>query len=116
ETFEVPGLKPRGLKLSGKEPVVEKDSHVRPTSLDALARIRPAFGGVQTGGNSSALGHGPGAPLVGWGDVIKRYGVKPLARLVASAAVGVPPDVMGVGPVAAIRALLKATGLALSDI
>src|SRR6185503_8744899 len=116
ETFEVPGLKPRGLKLSGKEAVVEKDSHIRPTSLEALARIRPAFGGVQTGGNSSALVDGAAAALVGSGEVIKRHRVKPLARLVASAAVGVPADVMGIGPVAAIRALLNATGLTLSDI
>jgi len=116
ETFEVPGLKPRGLKLSGKEPAVEKDSHIRPTSLEALARIRPAFGGVQTGGNSSALVDGAAAALVGSGEVIKRHRVKPLARLVASAAVGVPADVMGIGPVAAIRALLNATGLTLSDI
>jgi acetyl-CoA C-acetyltransferase len=116
ETFEIPGLKPRGLKLSGKEPFVEKDTHIRPTSLEVLARIRPAFGGVQTGGNSSALVDGGAAVLVGSGEVVKRHGVKPLARLVAAAAVGVPAEIMGIGPVASIRALLAATGLSLADI
>jgi len=116
ETFEAPGLEPRGVKLNGKEPAVEKDSHIRPTSLDVLARIRPAFGGVQTGGNSSALVDGAAAALVGSGAVVKRHGVKPLARLVAAAAVGVPADIMGIGPVTSIRALLAATGLTLADI
>jgi acetyl-CoA C-acetyltransferase len=116
ETFEVPGLKPRGLRLSGKEPIIEKDSHIRPTSLEVLARIRPAFGGVQTGGNSSALVDGAAAVLVGSGDFVMRHQLKPLARLVAAVAVGVPADIMGIGPVAAIRALLGATGLKLADI
>jgi acetyl-CoA C-acetyltransferase len=116
ETFEIPGLEPRGLKLSGKEPAVDRDSHIRPTSLEVLARIRPAFGGVQTGGNSSALVDGAAAALVGSGEVLERHRVKPLARLVAAAAIGVPADIMGIGPVAAIRALLTATGLALGQI
>jgi acetyl-CoA C-acetyltransferase len=116
ETFEVKGLRPRGLKLSGKEPVVDKDSHIRPTSLEALGRIRPAFGGVQTGGNSSAIVDGAAAVLVGSGDFVKRHKIAPLARLVAAVAVGVPADVMGIGPVASIKALLNATGLKLADI
>jgi acetyl-CoA C-acetyltransferase len=116
EVFEAPGLKPRGLKLSGKESLVDKDSHIRPTSLEALARIRPAFGGVQTGGNSSAIVDGAAAVLVGSGEVVKRHKLKPLARLVAAAAVGVPAHIMGIGPVASIRALLGATGLKLADI
>jgi len=116
ETFETKGLQPRGLKLIGKEPLVDRDTHVRPTSLDVLARIRPAFGGVQTGGNSSAIVDGAAAVLVGSGDFIKRHKFAPLARLVAAAAVGVPADVMGIGPVASIKALLAATGLKLADI
>jgi acetyl-CoA C-acetyltransferase len=116
ETFEVKGLRPRGLKLSGKEPVVDKDSHIRPTSLEVLGRIRPAFGGVQTGGNSSAIVDGAAAVLVGSGDFVKRHKIAPLARLVAAVAVGVPADVMGIGPVAAIKTLLNATGMKLADI
>jgi acetyl-CoA C-acetyltransferase len=116
ETFEVQALQPRSLELSGKVSLADKDTHIRPTSLEVLARIRPAFGGVQTGGNSSAIVDGAAAALVGSGDYVKRRKLAPLARIVASAAVGVPPDVMGIGPVAAIRALLGATGLALTDI
>ena len=116
EAFEVKGLRPRGLKLSGKEPVVDKDSHVCPTSLEVLARIRPAFGGVQTGGNSSAIVDGAAAVLVGSGDFVKRHKAPPLARVVAAATVGVPADVMGIGPVPSIKALLNATGLKLADI
>ncbi len=116
EMFEAQGLRPRGLRLSGKEPVVEKDTHVRPTSLEVLGRIRPAFGGVQTGGNSSAIVDGAAAVLVGSGDYVKRHQLEPLARIVAAVAVGVPGEVMGLGPVTSIRALLAATGLELADI
>ncbi|MEP7245033.1 MAG: thiolase family protein [Gammaproteobacteria bacterium] len=116
ETFETKGLQPRGIKLSVKEPLVDRDTHVRPTSLEVLARIRPAFGGVQTGGNSSAIVDGAAAVLVGSGEFIKRHKFAPLARLVAAVAVGVPADVMGIGPVPSIKALLGATGLKLADI
>ncbi len=116
ETFEVPGLKPRGLKLSGKEKVIDKDTHIRPTSLETLAAIRPAFGGVQTGGNSSAIVDGGAAVLVASGEYVKSKRLRPLARVVAAAAVGVPPDVMGIGPVVSIRAVLAAAGLELADI
>jgi acetyl-CoA C-acetyltransferase len=116
ETFEIPGLQPRSLKLSGREKLVDKDSHIRPTPLETLAGIRPAFGGVQTGGNSSAIVDGGAAVLVGSGEYVKQHKLAPLARLVAMSAVGVPPEIMGIGPVAAIRAVLEKTGLTLSDI
>lgn len=116
ETFEVKGLRPRSLRLTGKEMLVERDTHIRPTSLETLAKIRPAFGGVQTGGNSSAIVDGAAAALVGSGEFVKRHKITPLARIVAAAAVGVPPEVMGIGPVSAIRALLAATGLKLAKI
>jgi acetyl-CoA C-acetyltransferase len=116
ETFEPQGLQPRSLKLSGREPLVDQDSHIRPTPLEVLAKIRPAFGGVQTGGNSSAIVDGAAAALVGSGEYVKRHKLVPLARIVAAVAVGVPADVMGIGPVASIRALLAATGLKLPDI
>jgi acetyl-CoA C-acetyltransferase len=112
----VKDLQPRSLKLSGKVALADKDTHIRPTPLETLARIRPAFGGVQTGGNSSAIVDGAAAALVGSGEYVKRHKVTPLARIVASAAIGVPAEVMGIGPVAAIRALLGATGLKLADI
>jgi acetyl-CoA C-acetyltransferase len=116
ESFEVGELKPRGIRLPSKEPLVERDSHIRPSPVEALAKIRPAFGGVQTGGNSSAIVDGAGAVLIGSGAYVKEKGLKPLARVVAAAAVGVPAHIMGIGPVSAIRAVLQATGLALEDI
>jgi acetyl-CoA C-acetyltransferase len=116
ETFEMKELRPRGIKLTGKQISVDADTHIRPTSLETLAKIRPAFGGVQTGGNSSAIVDGAAAVLVASTDYLKRLKVAPLARIVASVAVGVPAEIMGIGPVASIKALLQATGLRLADI
>ena len=116
ETFELDGYEPRGIKLSRKTPEVKTDTHVRPSPVDTLAKIPPAFGGVQTGGNSSAIVDGAAAALVASGEYVKKNGKVPLARLVASAAVGVPPEVMGIGPVPAIKAVLERAGLKLSDI
>ena len=116
ETFEIKGLKPRGIKLLGKEPAVDRDTHVRATPLETLARIRPAFGGVQTGGNSSAIVDGAAGVLVASSDYLKKLKVAPLARVAACVAVGVPAEIMGIGPVNAIRTLLSATGLKLADI
>jgi acetyl-CoA C-acetyltransferase len=120
ETFEREGLQPRGLKLKGAKELAV-DTHVRPSPLEALAAIRPAFGGVQTGGNSSAIVDGAAAALVASADyAAKSYaaksGKRPLARIVAGATVGVPPDVMGIGPVPAIKAVLARAGLKLADI
>jgi acetyl-CoA C-acetyltransferase len=81
-----------------------------------LAAIRPAFGGVQTGGNSSAIVDGAAAALVASSGYVKTSGKAPLARIVAGATVGVPPEVMGIGPVPAIKAVLERAGLKLSDI
>jgi acetyl-CoA C-acetyltransferase len=116
ETFTVEGLKPRGIKLRGKESPVARDSHVRPSPIEVLAKIKPAFGGVQTGGNSSAVVDGAAAALVATAAYARQRGRAPLARLHAAAVVGVPPAVMGIGPVPAIRALLDAAGLKLGDI
>jgi acetyl-CoA C-acetyltransferase len=113
ETFEADGLKARGIKV--KEPVVA-DTHIRPSSAEQLAKIRPAFGGVQTGGNSSAIVDGAAAILVGSADYARKRNATPLARILASAAVGVPPEIMGIGPVPAIRAVLERTGLKRDDI
>jgi len=115
ETFEREGFTPRALKLRGAKELAA-DTHVRPSPLESLAAIRPAFGGVQTGGNSSAIVDGAAAALVASSDYAKKSGKLPLARIVAGATVGVPPDVMGIGPVPAIKAVLARAGLRLSDI
>jgi acetyl-CoA C-acetyltransferase len=111
ETFAREGAKPRGIALPRKVESVAQDSHPRPSSVEQLAKIRPAFGGVQTGGNSSAVVDGAAAVVIGGGAAPKK-----LSRLVAACAVGCPPEIMGIGPVPAIRALLDRAGLALHDI
>ena len=117
ETFELDGYKPRQLKLSGKAPVADRDTHPRPTPPEVLAKLRTVFkDGVQTGGNSSALTDAAAAAIVASSDAAKAWGRKPLARLAAAAVVGVPPEIMGIGPVPAIRRLLAGHGLSISDI
>jgi acetyl-CoA C-acetyltransferase len=116
ETFSRDGLNDRGIKLPRGVDSFAADDHVRPSSYETLAKIRPAFGGVQTGGNSSAVVDGAAAALVAGGDYVRRRGVKPLGRVVAGLAVGVPPDVMGIGPAPAIQGLLAARGLKIGDI
>jgi acetyl-CoA C-acetyltransferase len=115
EAFERAPYQPRGLKLKGTNEL-NADTHVRPSPVEALATIRPAFGGVQTGGNSSAIVDGAAAALVASADYIEKSGKPALARIVAGATVGVPPEVMGIGPVPAIKAVLSRARLKISDI
>jgi acetyl-CoA acyltransferase len=90
----------------------------RDTSMDALAKLRPAFhvAGTVTAGNSSQTSDGAAAVLVTSGSRAKELGAHPLARFVAFATAGVEPERFGIGPVPAIRKVLKLTGLALDDI
>ncbi|MEY4980583.1 MAG: hypothetical protein RLZZ352_2853 [Pseudomonadota bacterium] len=121
EKFELAGYKPRGIRLQGKTTEVATDTHPRISPKEVLAKLRPVFeDGVQTGGNSSALVDAAAACVVASGDYARQHaanhGQQPLARLVAAAAVGVPPEIMGIGPAPAIRLLLARTGLSLADI
>lgn len=116
EQFAQDGFAPRGIRLPRNVDAVTQDSHVRPSPYEALQKIRPAFGGVQTGGNSSAVVDGAAAALVGSRVSVERAGKAPLARIVAAATIGVPPHIMGIGPAPAIRALLDETGLTLDQI
>ena len=116
ETFEVEGLQPRGIRLPRKVGSIDADTHIRPSPYEVLAGLRPAFGGVQTGGNSSAIVDGAGAVLVAGSGYLQRTGKKPLARILGSVAVGVPPHIMGIGPAPAIRAMLDMAGLRLDQI
>ena len=91
----------------------------RDTSMESLARLKPAFvkeGGTVTAGNSSGLNDGASALLIMSAEQAKTLGYKPLVRIVASAAVGVPPRVMGVGPAPATQKALKRAGLKMKDI
>ena len=117
ETFELAGCRPRGIRLTGKATLADKDTHPRATPLEVLAKLRTVFkDGVQTGGNSSALTDAAAAALVGSSAAVKRWGRQPLARVAAAAVVGVPPEIMGIGPAPAIRLLLERAGLELNDI
>jgi len=117
EKFELDGYKPRGIKLQGKLTEVAQDTHARISPVEVLARLKPVYeGGVQTGGNSSALVDAAAAAVVASGAYAKAQGKKPLARLVAAAAVGVQPEIMGIGPAPAIRLVLERAGLTLDQI
>lgn len=117
ETFELSGYHPRGIRLPRKVDAVTHDTHPRPSPVEALAQLRPVYGGgVQTAGNSSALVDAAAGALVASDAYVTRRGLKPLARILGSAAVGVPPEIMGIGPAPAIRALLERCGLSLQDI
>ncbi|QYO77216.1 thiolase family protein [Devosia salina] len=116
ETFEIETLDKRGIKLPRGVESVDTDSHIRPSPYEVLAKLRPAFGGVQTGGNSSAIVDGAGAVLVASSAYARANGHKPLARILASAAVGVPPQIMGIGPAPAIRGVLEVAGMRLDQI
>ena len=116
ETFARDGLKPRGIRLDRKVEAVRADTHPRPSPPEALAKLPAVFGGVQSAGNSSAIVDGAAAAIVCSGEFAASHGKEPLARLVAGVAIGCAPEVMGIGPVPAIRALLARCNLGLGDI
>jgi acetyl-CoA C-acetyltransferase len=116
ETFELKGYQPRGIQLPRGVDKFDADTHIRPSPYEVLAKLKPAFGGVQTGGNSSAIVDGAAAALVASGAYVKSRGAKPLARIAAVATVGVPPEIMSMGPAPAIRKLLDGTGLRLDAV
>jgi 3-oxoadipyl-CoA thiolase len=105
----------------GKEPrVFREDEFLRPeTTLEILARLKPAFRtdgkGSVTAGNSSGINDGAAALLIASDAAVERLGLKPMARIVASAAAGVEPRVMGMGPVPASRKALERAGLTLDQ-
>jgi 3-oxoadipyl-CoA thiolase len=97
---------------------VAEDEHPRPqTTLDALAKLRPLFAdGVTTAGNASGINDGAVAMIVASRQAGDAAGQKPLARIVSSGVAGVPPRIMGIGPVMASKKALARAGLELSDI
>ena len=96
----------------------ERDEHPRATTAEALARLKPVVraDGTVTAGNASGLNDGAAAMLVASDVAATRHGLVPRARVVGMAAAGVPPRVMGVGPVDAARRLLARTGLTMADL
>jgi 3-oxoadipyl-CoA thiolase len=98
--------------------VVDRDEHPRPqTTMEQLAKLRPAFraGGTVTAGNASGVNDGAAAMIVASDDAAERHGLKRRARVLGMAAAGVPPRVMGIGPVPSTRKLMARLNLKIAD-
>ncbi len=94
--------------------VVDKDEHPRATSMEALAKLGTPFkkeGGTVTAGNASGVNDGAAALIIASEAAAKKYGLRPIARILGGAAAGVPPRVMGIGPVPASRRLMERLGM-----
>lgn len=98
--------------------IFDKDEHPRLSSLEKLASLRPAFkeGGTVTAGNASGVNDGASALLIASEDAVKKYGLEPIAEIVSSAAAGVHPDIMGIGPVPATQKALQRAGIGVEDL
>lgn len=109
---EIPQRKGDAIQFS-------KDEFIKPsTSMEGLANLRPAFkkDGSVTAGNASGLNDGACATIIASEEAVKKYNLKPLARIVSSSVVGVEPRIMGIGPVEATKKALKKAGLTLDQI
>jgi 3-oxoadipyl-CoA thiolase len=103
----------------GEVTIVDQDEHPRPgTTMEQLAKLKPVFrqGGTVTAGNSSGINDGAAALLLAEEETARQLGLKPRARVIASAVAGVDPSVMGLGPIPATRKVLKKAGLSIEDI
>ena len=116
-TERTPDLATGEVRISTR--TVSRDEGARPdTSLEGLGRLRPVFAakGSVTAGNSSQTSDGAGALILASERAVREHNLQPLARFVSFASRGVPPEIMGIGPIAAIPAALKSAGLQLGDI
>jgi 3-oxoadipyl-CoA thiolase len=101
----------------GPPTLVAEDEHPRATTLEALAALRAPFraGGTVTAGNASGVNDGAAALIVASEAAVARHGLKPLARVLGAATAGVPPRIMGIGPVPATQKLMARLGLSSGD-
>lgn len=97
---------------------VSQDEGIRDTSMEALAKLPARFrkGGVVTPGNASGINDAAACVILATGEAVRQHNLKPLARLVSWGVVGVPPEIMGIGPAPAIRQALKRADLKLTDL
>lgn len=97
----------------GEPIVVQKDEHPRATTVEALAKLPTPFrkGGSVTAGNASGVSDGAAALIIASAEAAQKYGLKPVARIIAGATAGVSPRVMGIGPAPASQKLMRLTGL-----
>jgi 3-oxoadipyl-CoA thiolase len=113
EMVPFPVIQPKGDTI-----IFDKDEQPRNTNIEKLASLKPAFkeAGTVTAGNSSGINDGAAASLIVNEEVLKRFNLKPLARIISTAIAGVDPAYMGVGPVPATQKALKRAGLKIKDI
>jgi acetyl-CoA C-acetyltransferase len=108
-----------GNEAEVAQTVVSRDDGPRPgTTLEGLAKLKPAFkpDGTVTAGNACPLNDGGAAVLVMSDEKARRLGLEPKARIVASTVAAIRPEIMGLGPIPAIRALLEQTGMTIDDV
>ncbi len=108
-----------GNEMEVPETIVSKDDGPRAgTTMEVLAKLKPAFrpDGTVTAGNSCPLNDGAAAVLVMSDEKASRLGLKPLARIIASTVAAIRPEIMGLGPIPAIRSLLQETGMSIDDV
>ncbi len=113
---EIVPIELKGRK--GEVTVFDTDEHPRETSLESLAKLRPAFAqdGTVTAGNASGINDGAAALIIASKAAVERHGLKPLARIVSTGTTGVEPEVMGLGPIEASRRALQKAGLTIDDL
>jgi acetyl-CoA C-acetyltransferase len=108
-----------GNEIEVPDMVVTRDDGPRPgTTMEVLAKLKPAFreNGTVTAGNACPLNDGAAAVLVMSDEKAKRLGLEPKARIIASTVAAIRPEIMGLGPIPAIQALLEATGVKIDDV
>ncbi len=105
-------------QAKGDPIVVDKDEHPRATNVEALGKLRPIVreGGTITAGNASGVNDGAAALLIASEAAVKKYNLKPIARVIGGAVAGVPPRIMGIGPAPATQKLLARNRLAIPDL
>ena len=108
---------PVEVKVKRDTVAFDKDEHPKATSMEALGGLRPVFqkDGSVTAGNASGINDGAAAMVLATAEAAEKAGLKPKARILGYAHAGVRPEVMGIGPIPAVRKLLEKTGLSASD-
>ncbi|MDP4085951.1 MAG: acetyl-CoA C-acetyltransferase [Bacillota bacterium] len=110
---------PVEIKTKKGTTIVDQDEHIREnTTLEALAKLRPSFkkDGTVTAGNASGINDGAGAIVLASEGFVQKKNAKPLARIISWGVAGVPPEIMGIGPVPAIQMALKRANMSIQDV
>ena len=116
--MEIKNVQKDSVGEKGEMSLFDKDEHPRKTSREKLASLKPAFSkdGTVTAGNSSGINDGAAAMLLASEDAIKKFGLKPIAKIISMAVAGVDPAIMGIGPVPATKKALQRANLKIDDL